>query len=253
MPAIPKISPTTRFHPYKPSDSVLNYEEGKYVGKTIEINNTKHPHGRGSIKIERSKLHPFGLYYTGEWVFGYRAGKGLLTTGNNTVYKGEFYDNTAHGFGTLTEPNGREYNGFWENGRRNGFGIQDINGKIYSGNWKDNKPDGLGTLTEPNGRKYKGFWENGLRNGLGIQDDNGTIYFGNWKNNKLNGFGIKVTKDGILYQGGYKNGLRHGIGTSLIFDGIKYTQTWVDGNPVGNGFRFYSNSHTLVNTNGQQG
>ena len=124
---------------------------------------------------------------------------------------------------------------------------------MYKGMFNNNTAHGVGTLKEPNGREYNGFWENGLRKGIGIQNYNETIYVGNWKNNKLTGFGIKVSQNGILYEGGYRNSRRHGIGTSLICDGIKYTQTWVDGNPVGNGFFFNSNSHTLVTTNGQQG
>ena len=85
---------------------------------------------------EGSKAYEDGSVYIGEFRFGKKDGRGVMTFAGGDVYTGEFKDDKRHGQGTLTVPNGANYVGEWKNG----------------------KPTGQGTYTHPDGTTHVGEW-----------------------------------------------------------------------------------------------
>jgi hypothetical protein len=74
-------------------------------------------HGRGLMKWKD------GTYYEGEWNLGYAEGKGMLVYINGDFLKGDFMYNKLNGYGEcFNNELGYEYKGYWENDLQCGQG-----------------------------------------------------------------------------------------------------------------------------------
>ncbi|KAL4929790.1 putative MATH and UCH domain protein [Aspergillus undulatus] len=86
-------------------------------------------------------------YYSGDFMKGYRHGKGKHISDSAATYTGDFALNKRHGKGLMEYPTG----------------------DTYDGDWFDDKCHGQGTFVErKTGNKYVGGYKDGKRHGKGI-------------------------------------------------------------------------------------
>uniref|UniRef100_A0A8C7AMY5 Radial spoke head 10 homolog B n=1 Tax=Neovison vison TaxID=452646 RepID=A0A8C7AMY5_NEOVI len=67
------------------------------------------------LKRIPNSQYPLRNEYVGEFVDGYRHGRGKFYYASGAVYEGEWVSNKKHGMGQLTFKNGRVYNGLFSN------------------------------------------------------------------------------------------------------------------------------------------
>ncbi|XP_032728583.1 radial spoke head 10 homolog B-like [Lontra canadensis] len=67
------------------------------------------------LKRIPNSQYPLRNEYVGEFVDGYRHGRGKFYYASGAVYEGEWVSNKKHGMGRLTFKNGRVYNGLFSN------------------------------------------------------------------------------------------------------------------------------------------
>ncbi|XP_063670033.1 radial spoke head 10 homolog B isoform X8 [Pan troglodytes] len=73
------------------------------------------------LKRIRSSQYPLRNEYIGEFVNGYRHGRGKFYYASGAMYDGEWVSNKKHGMGRLTFKNGRVYEGAFSNDHIAGF------------------------------------------------------------------------------------------------------------------------------------
>ncbi|PNI14785.1 RSPH10B2 isoform 9, partial [Pan troglodytes] len=73
------------------------------------------------LKRIRSSQYPLRNEYIGEFVNGYRHGRGKFYYASGATYDGEWVSNKKHGMGRLTFKNGRVYEGAFSNDHIAGF------------------------------------------------------------------------------------------------------------------------------------
>ena len=164
------------------------------------------------------------VIYEGQWLKGFRHGKGILKHKSGTCYTGDFENGKKKGKGKIVYDNDNYYEGDWDKDQKNGFGTMfwKTTGEKYVGEWKDNLQHGFGThlWLEERGEgkflrnRYEGFWVKGLREGYGV------FYYAN----------------GSKYEGEWKGGLKHGFARFIEDSGeIKYYWFVEDKNPLKQG------------------
>lgn len=92
-----------------------------------------------------AKILADGSQYEGQWVVGSqtRAGKGLLTWPDGSIYEGWWLNNKAHGKGRLIHVDGSMYQGQWKDDNCDGYGVYyHLNGTKYDGEWLENEQHG---------------------------------------------------------------------------------------------------------------
>jgi len=95
-----------------------DYGNGEYIEGNIQVFNNGNFSGRGTY------YWPNGDLYFGDFLDGYRTGKGIFFWNDNCeVYEGDFYENQAHGFGYYWYSNGDRFQGSFVNGAKHGDGI----------------------------------------------------------------------------------------------------------------------------------
>ena len=143
----------------------LKYSEYQY-----QSNNSKYAgewlggfrHGKGTQTFAN------GSSYVGDWFLGRAHGKGRF---HNTItgytYEGDFYDDVIHGQGKF-ECNGAVYIGPFNRELKEGDGYEkDEDGNVYIGNFFEGRKDGFGRMTYATGVTYVGMWYEGKVNGFG--------------------------------------------------------------------------------------
>mmetsp|Transcript_11836 Transcript_11836/g.15043 ORF Transcript_11836/g.15043 Transcript_11836/m.15043 type:complete len:266 (-) Transcript_11836:668-1465(-) len=148
-----------------------------------------------------------GATYDGQWLGGFRHGRGLMKFRDGATYEGTWYLGRAHGYGTFTHVQGETYEGDWADDMRHGKGIsRHVNYFMFDGQWKKDVQQGIGKESYPDGMKFIGNFEIGKRNGYGIQRwPDQQVYAGNYKDGHMEGFGVYTWPDGKEFQGSWKN------------------------------------------------
>ena len=183
-----------------------------------------------------------GNVYTGQWINGFKHGKGLERFSNDSelvYYDGFWKNNSACDEGTLLWRNGEVYKGHFENGRRHGFGPQMYANTSmllsYEGDWEKNKRTGNGKLIYKDKRTYIGDWNEDEFSGNGTFNwNNREEYIGEWSNNRRNGFGrltFKANDPAQKYVGDWKDDAMEGNGTIILYLKTKIGM-WVSGSTV---------------------
>ena len=205
-------------------------------------------------KSNHSYKYKSGAEYKGEWLGGFRHGKGTMSYPDGVIYEGQWSFGQAEGLGTVGYPwgqnikgnflynklngygevhnleNGYEYWGNWENDQQMGRGREEWSGgSSYEGNYEYGNKEGIGKYTWEDGTFYHGEWKNNKIHGLGFYKwADGRQYIGEWKNAKMNGFGISIWKNG-QYIGNYKDDKRWGFGVYIDNNKNKYEGFWENG------------------------
>ena len=224
--------------------------------------------GQYHLKGKLTYANGFG-FYDGEYVRGYRHGKGTRLFMNGTKYVGMFRDGEPEGEGIMYYSNGDQYIGNWMAGRMDGIGIMKyVTGDRYEGTFKKGFIYGEGKYVYSDGGYYQGEFRNtqknkkgkiiplvdGKRHGFGLRVwSNGSQYKGQFVSDQCGGNGELVTVAGGKYEGDFFNGLKHGIGSENFGNllnipftcpvghkhpGIgfcRYTGSWVRGGMEGKG------------------
>ena len=206
----------------KKSDYTYKYKSGAiYKGDWLG----GFRHGKGIMSW------PDGVVYEGEWAFGKAEGLGKLTYPSGQYLKGNFMYNKLNGYGEIHNlENGYEYWGNWENDQQMGKGREEWNGgSSYEGNYEYGNKEGIGKYTWEDGTFYHGEWKNNKIHGLGFYKwADGRQYIGEWKNSKMNGFGISIWNHG-QYIGNYRDDKRWGFGVYIDNNKNKYEGFWENG------------------------
>ena len=104
-----------------------------------------------------------GQEYKGDFIEGYRHGKGVLTWPNGSVYQGSFVRNVRTGPAIYHAPGGIVYHGSFQQGVYHGYGeYQGPDKSVFRGTFDNGKPHGHGVLVNQNGDiVHDGEWEHG--------------------------------------------------------------------------------------------
>ena len=84
--------------------------------------------------VNKKYIYKSGAIYVGQWLGGFRHGKGEMVFPDKSKYTGSFNLGNAHGDGIFEFPDGG----------------------TYEGQWYGNCSHGNGTLTEVDGSEYQG-------------------------------------------------------------------------------------------------
>ncbi|XP_042338116.1 ankyrin repeat and MYND domain-containing protein 1 isoform X2 [Plectropomus leopardus] len=102
---------------------------------------------------------PDGARYEGEFVNGFKHGKGRYTWKNGEFYEGSFYKDYRHGDGVYCWPTGHKFTGKFYLNRKEGYGQQLFSdGAVFQGLYHADQRFGPGVFTYPDGRKDVGLW-----------------------------------------------------------------------------------------------
>ncbi len=124
---------------YRVKQNYFSYEEIEETLSTRKI--------RDSEITEKSFTYKTGAIYSGQWLGGFRHGRGLMKWPDGTYYEGEWNLGYAEGKGMLVYMNGDYMKGDYMYNKLNGYGECFNNELAY---------------------EYKGYWENDLQCGQGI-------------------------------------------------------------------------------------
>ncbi|XP_031138193.1 ankyrin repeat and MYND domain-containing protein 1 isoform X2 [Sander lucioperca] len=102
---------------------------------------------------------PDGSRYEGEFVNGFKHGRGRYTWKNGEFYEGSFYKDYRHGDGLYCWPIGHKFTGKFYLNRKEGYGQQLFpDGAIFQGLYHADQRFGPGVVSYPDGRKDVGLW-----------------------------------------------------------------------------------------------
>ncbi|MEQ2305979.1 hypothetical protein AMECASPLE_003398 [Ameca splendens] len=102
---------------------------------------------------------PDGSKYEGEFLDGFKHGKGRYSWRNGECYEGFFYKDFKHGDGVYCWPTGHKFTGKFYLNRKEGYGhLSFPGGAIFQGLYYNDQRFGPGVVTYPDGRQDVGFW-----------------------------------------------------------------------------------------------
>lgn len=175
--------------------------------------------------IIKTHVYESKATYTGEWLGGFRHGKGKMVWKDGVSYEGNWVFGFAEGEGELKYPNGDYAKGTYMYNKLNGKGEIHTTetGYTYTGNFEDDLQSGQGKETWADGTSYEGLYEMGKKEKFGhFKWRGGTFYIGEWKDNKIHGLGIYSWSDGRRFYGEWKNFKMNGFGFFTWRDGKKF-------------------------------
>eukprot|EP00347_Sterkiella_histriomuscorum_P010493 403376071 len=178
-----------------------------------------------------------GAFYEGLWDLGRAQGKGKFTHSKGEIYEGQWFQDKAHGHGVYIHSNGARYEGQWFKDLQHGFGKEEWpDGSMFEGQYKEGKKNGLGNYKWADGAQYEGEWLDNEIAGYGFyQWSDGRKYVGHWKSNIMDEFGVYSWQDGRLYEGFYKEDKKYGFGVYTWSDNKQYAGWWHNGKQHGLG------------------
>lgn len=116
----------------------------------------------------KSYTYKNGAVYEGEWLGGFRNGKGKITWSDGATYEGNWQLGYAHGKGTFMDCLGNRYEGNFVLSMAHGHGTYtNTLGATYEGSWKFDMQDGEGIERWNESSYFKGWFKDGLRSGFG--------------------------------------------------------------------------------------
>lgn len=128
-----------------------DYHDGYYLGQII--------HKDGEVVLHGYGLYQFwnkNEYYFGQYVLGYRTGKGQYYWEDGRWYDGDYLDDFMSGQGVYCWPDGRRYEGGWKDDKMSGFGVYYFsNGQREEGMYENDEPIEEHTIYYPNGKTKK--------------------------------------------------------------------------------------------------
>eukprot|EP00347_Sterkiella_histriomuscorum_P004958 403358433 len=188
-------------------------------------------HGKGSMQWLD------GARFEGMWNFGKACGQGIFTHTKGEIYEGHWMNDKAHGNGMYVHSNGAKYEGDWQHDLQHGLGQETWpDGSLFIGQYIDGKKNGKGKYLWVDGASYEGEWEDNEIAGYGFyQWVDGRKYIGHWKSNIMDDFGIYTWQDGRTYEGFYQDDKKHGYGVYTWSDQKKYAGWWSNGKQHGIG------------------
>jgi hypothetical protein len=222
-----------------------------------------------------------GDVYDGDFINGFRSGKGKFYWANGNIYEGDFIDNKRNGKGKFTWVNGDVYEGNFIDGKITGNGKLWSNGYVYEGYFIDGIITGRGKSTRENGDVFEGdFRYNNIeietRTGKGTHTieigtgkgthswANGDVYEGDFVDGKRTGKGKLIWWNDyqdlndeddyfyknhyeIMYEGDFVHDKRTGKGKITWADDNVYVGDFIDDKRTGNG------KYTWANGNNYEG
>ena len=118
--------------------------------------------GKGKIIYDKST-------YEGNFVSGYKEGKGQLIFEDGSFYIGNFHKNNYNGNGIFKWNDGKAYSGEWKNNVIEGEGKFIWSENVYyKGEYKNNAREGKGTYYFGEKDNFTGIWKNNLPHGEGV-------------------------------------------------------------------------------------
>ncbi|KAK5601397.1 hypothetical protein CRENBAI_000334 [Crenichthys baileyi] len=100
-----------------------------------------------------------GSKYEGEFLDGFKHGKGRYSWRNGECYEGFFYKDFKHGDGVYCWSTGHKFTGKFYLNRKEGYGhLSFPGGTIFQGLYHSDQRFGPGVVTYPDGRQDVGFW-----------------------------------------------------------------------------------------------
>lgn len=96
------------------------------------------PYNSKASKVNKEYLFKCSsAKYVGEWLSGFRHGKGVMQWLDGARYEGEWALGRACGKGIFTHTKGEIYDGIWVNDKAHGYGLYvHSNGAKYEGLWR---------------------------------------------------------------------------------------------------------------------
>ncbi|XP_070688383.1 ankyrin repeat and MYND domain-containing protein 1 [Pempheris klunzingeri] len=102
---------------------------------------------------------PDGSRYEGDFVDGFKHGRGKYTWRNGEYYEGSFYRDYRHGEGLYCWPTGHKFTGKFYLNRKEGYGQQLFpDGASFQGLYHSDQRFGPGVVSYPDGRQDVGVW-----------------------------------------------------------------------------------------------
>ncbi|CAK6972793.1 ankyrin repeat and MYND domain-containing protein 1 [Scomber scombrus] len=102
---------------------------------------------------------PDGSKYEGEFVNGFKHGRGRYTWKNGEYYEGSFYKDYRHGDGVYCWPTGHRFIGKFYLNRKEGYGRQLFpDGATFQGLYHADQRFGPGVVSYPDGCQDVGLW-----------------------------------------------------------------------------------------------
>ncbi len=207
-----------------------NFSNGKYSGYG-EMTYQEHSKNN-EILSDASK-------YKGNWVNGYRDGKGKSYSGTHLWYDGDFKEDERSGTGTLYDSNGDVTKGKWNKSVLiETLEYSNSNAGKFTGKLKDGKKYGKGQFYLQDGTIIEGNFVDDKLDGKGkitYLGSGGDVYEGEIKDYKASGYGktmycpCGLTKKDNYHQGNYLNGLKHGTGAYVQTTGQTFEGEWSNG------------------------
>lgn len=98
-----------------------------------------HPSQSAISQALVSKEHKYrssGAHYQGEWLGGFRHGRGKMVWADGAQFEGQWVLGRAFGHGVFTHTKGEVYDGLWSYDKAHGRGLYiHSNGARYEGYW----------------------------------------------------------------------------------------------------------------------
>jgi hypothetical protein len=190
-----------------------------------------------------------GCSYTGNYVGGQRAGKGVYACPGGYRFEGSYSGGQPNGVG-VEVMGAQKYEGEFSNGKRQGLGrMTYVDGSTYEGEFKNGLRDGTGTAVFKDGSQYVGEWKADLRNGHGTYTSTGNVWTfdGEWVNDERSGPGKTSYTDGSqIREGTYRNGRMEGEGSVAFGDGRVFRGAFVNDEQKGPGILTYKDGRKIT-------
>jgi len=97
------------------------------------------------LVVRTYRYRTSGATYEGQWLGGFRHGRGTMKFRDGAVYEGTWYLGRAHGYGKFTHVQGETYEGDWADDMQHGKGTsKHVNCFVFEGLYKKNVQHGVG-------------------------------------------------------------------------------------------------------------
>jgi hypothetical protein len=181
--------------------------------------------------VGETKIHEYtyasGTFYTGEWLGGFRNGKGKAIWPDGSTYEGSWSYGYPFGEGIFIHSDGGSFNGKWKNPI---FSICESFEKAFADGYRNNYLVWLSTKPQLIKSKISSHQKNLDTITKSIEtleeqiSEQKKIFDKKYFDEDIEG----IVKDGIFYKGVFQNGLRNGLGVNVWGNGDMTRGYWVN-------------------------